>query len=141
MVDTSDLMAEIVNLVTNAVDMKAGLGLGELQQKKGFEAIIQRVLGLCFDSRQSIDVSGVAKVAELDGVDESFFQLTDVESAIIDSEISNIQMRTLEFVECEGVRVDVDYNNIVDQMVESIDNLDLDNPDVLAEQITKIIDS
>jgi hypothetical protein len=141
MVDTSDLMAEIVNLVTNSVDMKASLGLGELQQKKKFEAIMQRVLGLCFDSRQSIDVSGVAKVAELDGVDESFFQLTDVESAIIDSEISNIQMRSLEFVECEGVRVDVDYNNIVNQMVESIDNLDLDNPDVLAEQITKIIDS
>ena len=59
MVDTTDLMSEIVNLVTNAVDIKAGLGLGELQQKKGFEAIIQRVLGLCFDSRQSIDVSGV----------------------------------------------------------------------------------
>ena len=141
MVDSNNLMAEIVNMITNSVDMKASIGLGELQQKKGFDAIIQRVLGLCFDNRQSIDVSGIAKVAELDGVDESFFQLTDVDLAQIDAEISNIQMKSLEFVECAGVRVDVDYNNIVDQMVESVDNLNLNNPDVLAEQIVKIIDS
>jgi hypothetical protein len=141
MVDSNNLMAEIVNMITNSVDMKASVGLGELQQKKGFDAVIQRVLGLCFDNRQSIDVSGIAKVAELDGVDESFFQLTDVDLAQIDAEISNIQMKSLEFVECAGVRVDVDYNNIVDQMVESVDNLNLNNPDILAEQIVKIIDS
>jgi hypothetical protein len=64
-----------------------------------------------------------------------------VDLAQIDAEISNIQMKSLEFVECAGVRVDVDYNNIVDQMVESVDNLNLNNPDILAEQIVKIIDS
>jgi hypothetical protein len=44
---------------------------------------------LCFDDRREIDVSGVAKVAELDGVDDSFFELNEIDLRNIDSEISN----------------------------------------------------
>ena len=36
-------------------------------------------MGLCFDNRKEIDVSGIAKLAELDDIDESFFEFTDID--------------------------------------------------------------
>jgi hypothetical protein len=139
--DSNNIMAEIVNIITGAVDMKASVGTGPIETKSQFDLIIQRVLGLCFDDRKEIDVSGVAKVAELDGVDESFFRMTDVDRAIIDNRISNIQLRTMEFTECNNVRVNVDFNNIVNQMIDAVDTKNLNDPNVLQAEIEQIIDS
>jgi hypothetical protein len=139
--DSSNIMAEIINILTSAVDMKASVGVGQLNTKKEFELIVQRVLGLCFDSRQEIDVSGVSKVAELDGVDESFFTMTDVDRSVIENSISNVILRSMEFTECNNVKAPVDFNQIVDEMVEAVDNLDLDDPNVLKDTIEKVVDS
>ena len=141
LMDSNNIMSELVNLLTNAVDMKASLGTGEITSKSQFQLIIQRVLGLCFDDRKQIDVSGVAKVAELDGVDESFFEMTDTDRGQIQNLISNITLRSMEFVECNNVKVNVNYNNIVNQMVQATDNLDLDDPNVLQATIEKVVDS
>jgi hypothetical protein len=67
--------------------------------------------------------------------------LTDVDRAIIDNRISNIQMRTMEFTECNNVRVNVDFNNIVNQMIDAVDTKNLDDPNVLQAEIEQIIDS
>lgn len=139
--DSSNIMAELINILTSAVDMKASVGVGQLNTKKEFELIVQRVLGLCFDSRQEIDVSGVSKVAELDGVDESFFTMTDVDRSVIENSISNVILRSMEFTECNNVKAPVDFNQIVDEMVEATDNLDLDDPNVLKDTIEKVVDS
>lgn len=139
--DSNNIMAEIVNILTSAVDMKASIGTGQLDSNKKFELIVQRVLGLCFDSRQEIDVSGVAKVAELDGVDQSFFQMTDVDRGIIENSISNIQMRSMEFTECNNVKVPVAYDEIVQEMVDAVDTKNLNDPNVLKDTIEKVIDS
>ena len=45
--------------------MKAKIGFGELDNQSRTSLLIQRILGLCFDNRREIDVSGVAKIAEL----------------------------------------------------------------------------
>ena len=139
--DSSNIMAEIINVLTSAVDMKASVGVGQLNTKKEFELIVQRVLGLCFDSRQEIDVSGVSKVAELDGVDESFFTMTDVDRSVIENSISNVIIRSMEFTECNNVKAPVNFNQIVDEMVEATDNLNLDDPNVLKDTIEKVLDS
>jgi len=86
-------------------------------------------------------ISGISKVAELDGVDDSFFEMTDVDRAIIQNQISNIQLRSLEFVECNNVKVTVDFNNIVNQMVDAITTENIDDPKVLQANIEKIINS
>jgi len=77
----------------------------------------------------------------LDGVDDSFFEMTDVDRAIIQNQISNIQLRSLEFVECNNVKVTVDFNNIVNQMVDAITTENIDDPKVLQANIEKIINS
>ena len=141
LMDSTNLMSEIVNLLTNAVDMKASIGSGEIESKTKFGLIVQRVLGLCFDNRKEIDVSGISKVAELDGVDDSFFEMTDVDRAIIQNQISNIQLRSLEFVECDNVKVTVDFNSIVNQMVDAITTENIDDPKVLQANIEKIVNS
>lgn len=140
-VDSTQLMSELINVLTNAVDMKATVGSGEIEKKSKFGLIVQRILGLCFDNREQIDVSGVAKIAELDGVDQSFFELTDTDRALIQNTISNINLRSMEFVECDNVKVTVDFNNIVDQMNNAIETEKIDDPNVLKANIEKILDS
>jgi len=67
--------------------------------------------------------------------------MTDVDRAIIQNQISNIQLRSLEFVECDNVKVTVDFNNIVNQMVDAITTENIDDPKVLQANIEKIVNS
>ena len=91
LVDNVDITANLINLISGAVSINLQAGFGQLEQSTKFELLIQRILGLCFDNRREIDVSGVAKIAELDGVDDSFYELTEVDLRNIQVKISNIQ--------------------------------------------------
>ena len=90
-VDSVDIGAQLVNLISGALDINAQVGFGELNNQSRFGLITARILGLCFDERKEIDVSGVAKVGELDGVDDSFFELNEIDLRNIEVEISNVQ--------------------------------------------------
>lgn len=118
LIDPVDIGAQITNLISGAVDIKANLGAGELDNKSKFFLIAQRILGLCFDSRREIDVSGVAKIAELDGIDESFFELTEVDLRNIDITINNVRMGIIEFEDCDNVKVPVNSDVVVDELIE-----------------------
>lgn len=118
LVEPANITARLTNLLTGAVDMQAKLSYKELDNNSKFMLLVQRILGLCFDSRQSIDVSGVAKVAELDGIDESFYKLNEVDLRNIEIQISNIQNGLVEYVDCGNVKLPVDYENLTNQLVE-----------------------
>ena len=83
-VDFHNIMASIMNSLSGAISIQANVGLVQAGDATKFELILQRILGLCFDSKKEIDVSGVAKVAELDGVDDSFFEFTEIDLRNID---------------------------------------------------------
>lgn len=91
LVDSVNVTELLVNIITGAISIQGNQSAGQIGESSRFELILQRILGLCFDSRREIDVSGVSKVAELDGVDNSFFELTEVDLRNIDVRISNIQ--------------------------------------------------
>jgi hypothetical protein len=74
-------------------------------------------LGLCFDNREEIDVSGIAKVAPLDGIEDSFFELTDVDLRIIESNISNIKQGVFEYVECTTIKQPFNTNEVFDSLL------------------------
>lgn len=116
--DNVDIGAQIVNLLSGALSNKAEIGFGELQKNSKFSLIVQRILGLCFDNRREIDVSGNAKIGELDGVDETFFDLNEIDLRNIDVQISNIQNGVMEFVDCDNIKLPVDTENLVSQLVE-----------------------
>ena len=116
--DSVDYGAQIVNLLSQCLNIKGELGWGELDKRSRFDLIVQRILGLCFDERREIDVSGIAKVGELDGVDESFYELNEIDLRNIDIQIANIQNGVIEFKDCDNIKFPVDSDNLIDQLIE-----------------------
>ena len=118
LVDPVDFGAQLVNILSGAVNINAKAGFGELNNQSKFSLIVQRILGLCFDNRREIDVSGVSKIAELDGVDDSFFELNEIDLRNIDLKISNVQNGVMEFEDCENVKLPVNSQVLVDQLID-----------------------
>lgn len=123
LIDPVTIGAQLVNLVSGAINIKAEFGSGEIENQSKFFLIAQRILGLCFDSRREIDVSGIAKIAELDGVDESFFELTEVDLRNIDNTISNVRNGIVQFEDCGNVNLPVNADVLVDQLITFRDTL------------------
>jgi hypothetical protein len=89
-VDSVDFTASIINVISGAISMKSNLSAEEITQSSKFYLLLQRILGLCFDNRREIDVSGISKIAELDGVDETFFEFTEVDLRNIELFVNNV---------------------------------------------------
>jgi hypothetical protein len=98
------------------MNINAKLGPQDISNESEFFLIVQRILGLCFDSRRQIDVSGVAKVAELDGVDDEFFKPTESDLRNIEIRVNNIQNGVMEFEDCDNVKLPVDYENLAQEL-------------------------
>ena len=141
LIDNVDIGANIVNMLSGAVSFKAQVGVGQLNEQSKFDLLVQRILGLCFDSRREIDVSGVSKIAELDGVDDSFFELTEIDLRNIEVAVSNIQNGVMEFEDCNNVKLPIDADSLISQLVDLRDDLDnLSTSDQVAA-LESIIDS
>ena len=139
--DTQNLATQILQFLFRFVSSQAGLGPGEISQGSKFYLIAQRILGLCFDSRREIDVSGVSKVAELDGIDDSFFELTESDLRNIDLEISNVQNGVIELVDCDNVKLPINSANITAQLVDLGARLSGLSIDQQVTAVENIIDS
>lgn len=139
--DTQNLATQILQFLFRFVSSQASLGSGEISQSSKFYLIAQRILGLCFDSRREIDVSGVSKVAELDGIDDSFFELTEIDLRNIDLEISNVQNGVIELVDCNNVKLPINSANITAQLVDLGARLSGLTTDQQVTAIENIIDS
>jgi hypothetical protein len=141
LVDSTDIQMRLINLLSGAISINSQIGSGPLSSQSKFYIIAQRILGLCFDSRQEIDVSGTAKIAELDGVDDSFFEFTEVDLRNIDNEVSNVQNGVMEFVDCENVKLPVDSQVLVDQLINFRDELSGQTTQQQVETMSNMIDS
>ena len=80
------------------------------------EKLLQRILGLCFDSTKEIDVSGIAKLSVLDNIDESFFELTSNDLRTIENNLDNIQRGVTEFTDCDNVKLPLDKDAIINNL-------------------------
>lgn len=141
--ELQSIIANIINSLTGAISINLNIGVIETTDATKFELIVQRILGLCFDNRTEIDVSGNAKIAELDGVDNSFFEFTDIDLRNIDQRVNNIQNGVIQFEDCDNIDLPVNVDSILNelekllfvsdnQMVDSVDdilNTIVNNPD------------
>lgn len=135
------VVATVVNYLTNFVDIKAQVGFNQMEDQNKFALLLNRILGLCFDDREEIDVSGVAKIGELDGVDESFFEFTEVDLRNIEFNIADAQQGVVTFVDCDNVKLPVDADSIATQLVEFSDSVSTQTKAEQVDSIEKIIDS
>ena len=118
-VDYHTIVSSIMNSLSGAISIQANIGVVQAEDATKFELILQRILGLCFDNKTEIDVSGVAKVAELDGVDDSFFEFTEIDLRNIDLTVNNIKNGVVEYENCDNIKLPVDSASVL----ESLDNL------------------
>ena len=140
-VDSVNIGAQIVNIISGAINYGAQIGFGEINNQSRFALITQRILGLCFDDRREIDVSGVAKVAELDGVDDSFFELNEIDLRNIDVEISNVQNGIMEFEDCGNIKLPVDSQVLIDELINFRNTESGNTVEQQVEILGQIIDS
>lgn len=141
LIDPVDVAAVLVNVISGAISIQSNLSAQEINENSKFALIVQRILGLCFDSRREIDVSGVSKIAELDGVDETFYELTEVDLRTIDIRISNIQNGVMEFEDCENVKLPVDSETLINELIKFRDNSDSLSLDEQVNAISDILDT
>jgi hypothetical protein len=141
LVDSVDITRQLVNVMTGGLSFQAGMGSDDIQNQSKFDLIVQRILGLCQDNRTEIDVSGIAKIGELDGVDETFFEFNEMDLRNIDIQVSNIQNGVMEFTDCENVKLPVNANLLVKQLDEFRDKLGTMSSEQQVSEIEKILDS
>jgi hypothetical protein len=137
--DSVDFATAVLQVLLGS--LKINVGTDELNDSSRAYKIIQRILGLCFDSRREIDVSGVAKVAELDGVDDTFFELTEVDLRQIEVRIDNIQNGVIEFEDCGNIKLPIDFNTILGELTNFRDVVDNQNIEEQVKSLENIFNS
>jgi len=126
-VDLKNVFLQVFQILFGAISINVKMGGGEIEDQQYFQKILTRIMGLCFDDRTEIDVSGNAKVAPLDGVDDSFFELTDIDIRQIESEISNIQRGVVEYPDCTNIKLPVNTDDLFDTLNELLFISDTDS--------------
>ena len=120
-VDTKNIFLQVFQILLGAVSIDIKAGVGEIEDQLRFQKIMNRVLGLCFDDRAEIDVSGIAKIAPLDGVDDSFFELTDIDLREIESKLSQIKLGVVEYPDCTTVQLPLDIDALFNTFSEILE--------------------
>jgi len=115
-VEFDNILASIMEQLTGMISINIGAGQFQIEDMAKFQIILQRILGLCFDEDKEIDVSGNAKISELDGIDNSFFEFTDNDLSTIEERVANIRKGVVKFIECDEVEIPVDSNLIINSL-------------------------
>jgi hypothetical protein len=138
--DFSIIMGELMNNLTGAVSIQGGAGVSTTKDNSKFGRILARILGMCFDNRREIDVSGVAKVGELDNLDDDFFEFTDLDLMSIDQEVANIQNSAVEIEGCDNIKFPVNSFEIL-QAIDDINFVDENDDEALLAALDNAINS
>jgi hypothetical protein len=114
MAEDTDIIGSIMESLSGAISMKVDAGISQVENASKFELILARILGLCFDSRgNEIDTSGIAKVSELDAIDDSFFEFTEIDLRNIETRVQNIKNGVIQFEDCDNILLPVNFDEIV----------------------------
>jgi hypothetical protein len=115
-IDFSSIIANIMNALSGCISISANLGVNQNTETTKFSLFIQRILGLCFDNVSEIDVSGNAKVSELDGIDDSFYEFDELDLIQIEEIVANISNGVTELEDCDNIKVNVNTKSILDAL-------------------------
>jgi hypothetical protein len=137
--DFSDIVKNSLNVLTSSVDMDLEVGSKKLEDVSVALKIIQRILGLCFDNTQEIEVGGTSKVSILEEIDESFFELTEFELRDVNNDVNNTLNRVVEFEDCGNVKLPIDYNQVVNSISNIWENAGDKTDEQLQEELIEAI--
>jgi hypothetical protein len=122
--DLHNVFAYIIDAMSGAISMNVNYSVSFLKDANFFEKMLLRILGLCFDNRQEIDVSGISKLGETGTIDDTFFQLNSIELREIDQRVTNIKNGVIQFLQCDNVSIPINPDAVLDALnnITLIDN-------------------
>lgn len=135
--DFDMISVEVQNQLTNFFDISAGITSSEKEVQSRFSKIIQRILGLCFDSTREIDVQGTAKLGQLDHLDQSFFEMSSVDLKNIEKELNNVKEGVTEFVDCGNIKFPINTEKVIKE-IRNLRDIPSNNP---KEKVKKLKES
>jgi hypothetical protein len=112
--NSKTFLANLLNLALGT--LSSNLSVDQISEQTRLSIIINRILGRCESGESEIDVSGSAKVSELDVDDDQFFELNQIDEKFIQDRISRVQGNFATFVDCGEVRFPLDQNAILDDL-------------------------
>jgi hypothetical protein len=141
LIDPVNVIGVLMNYASNCVDINLSLKKKQLTDNTKIEKIISRILGLCNDSRREIDVSGVAKIPELDGVDESFFEFNEADLRYIDTKLNNVQKGIITLQSCGEIELPVNVDTIMNELADFRNSVSGNTPQQTVSAMEKIVDT
>jgi hypothetical protein len=138
-IDFKNIFANLMNLLTGAISIQKGDGVGDLDMLEKALIIMNRLLGVCPDNTKEINVGGTAKVSPSDNIDDSFFEFTDIDLREIDTKINNIKLGVVEFEDCDVLKLPVDNTSIIDA-INNLNFIEGGNNNNTIENATNITD-
>ena len=139
-IDFQMVSVEIMNMLTNIIDISGGISVNQKEEQSKFEKILQRILGLCFDNNKEIDVQGTAKLGQLDNIDPSFFEMSPVDLKNIEVEVNNMIQGVTEFTDCNNVKLPVNTETLLDSLTQLI-NDDVGNAGQNADNLMELVNN
>jgi len=124
-VNIDEFINYVIDMLTNAISFDLSLSNDQTRQQSKFMKILQRILGLCFDNQQEIDVSGVAKLSVIDNIDDTFFEFSSADLKDIEEQVYNITHGVVEFTDCDNVKLPIDVEGIKNSL-DAIRDLETD---------------
>mgnify|MGYP003638645171 FL=1 len=140
LIDFNMISVEIMNMLTNIIDISGGISVNQKEEQSKFEKILQRILGLCFDNNKEIDVQGTAKLGQLDNIDQSFFEMAPVDLKNIEIEVNNMIQGVTEFTDCNNVKLPVNTETLLDSLTQLI-NDDVGNAGQNADNLMGLVNN
>ena len=138
-VNFNTTLSWILECLMGTISISADAGFNEVQEYSKVMAIIQRILGICFDNRKTIDVSGISKLSDTSESDESFFELSEIELRKINDRVNNIKKGVVKFKTCGDIELPVDADQILDD-ITNINFIEDENKQIdAANNLTKNI--
>jgi hypothetical protein len=106
-INLNDVYKNVLDLLTGSISFSLKFGDDKLRDQKKFEKVIQRILGMCFDNKTEIDVSGVGKLDQLDQIDDDFLSLDEIDNIEIENTIKNILSGVVEYQDCGSIKLPI----------------------------------
>jgi len=127
-VNIKEIYKNVLDLLTGSVSFSLKMGDDSLRDQTKFEKILQRILGLCFDNKTEIDVSGVGKLDQLDQVDDQIFTMDEIDNLEIENKIKNLLSGVVEFQDCGQVQLPISSPTILN-LLDGFDSPNLTTKD------------
>lgn len=132
-------LGNLLNLVSGSLSQS--ISIQQIENQNKFVTILNRIIGRCEPGQSEIDVSGVAKLSQLDLDDDDFFTFTETELNDINTESVNQKQGVIEFIDCDTVKLPINNSILLQEAQNLADNIDSLSVEQQVLEIDRILDS